>query len=491
MAPIEGYWQGPARATKPAIEVMEYRFQMRIIRSLVAAALLLPALTETVQAATPGSPVPTLAWGLPFLGMLLSIAAFPIVAPRFWHRHMAWVAAFWSLALLLPLAVTAGIAVAARAIWHAELHEHLPFVLLLLALFTAGGGILVRGGPAGTPAGNTFLLAIGTVLAGIMGTTGAAMVLIHPLLRGNAHRERKRHLVLFFIFLVANIGGATTPLGDPPLYIGFLHGVPFFWPIKNLLGPMALSSALLLAIFYGLDRYLAAREPSPPQVERFRLRGWLNIALIAVVVATVLTQGVWSPPEITLLGEHAGLDALAAMTVFVIVTLVSVRFTPRAIRQGNDFTWHPIVEVALLFAALFLTIGPVLAMLDAGFDGPLAFLLGVTKHADGQFNALAMFWLTGVLSAFLDNAPTYLVFFQLAGGDPVVLTTTLNPVLRAIAAGAVFFGALTYIGNAPNMMVRSIASHRGVKMPGFFTYLGFAAIVLLPVFGLVSLVYIR
>ena len=464
---------------------------MRIRRSLAHLAIVAVAAVPAPAFAAAHGPVPAPIWGLPFLGMLLSIAVFPIVAPRFWHRRMAWVAGFWSVALLLPLAATAGIGVAAQAVWHAELREHLPFVLLLLALFTTGGGILVRGGPAGTPAGNTFLLAIGTVLAGIMGTTGAAMVLIHPLLRGNAHRAKKLHLVLFFIFLVANIGGATTPLGDPPLYIGFLQGVPFFWPLQNLLGPMALSSALLLAIFYAIDRYLAASEPPPPKPEPFHLRGKFNIALIGVVVATVLMQGLWFPEPITLLGEKIGPDALLAMAIFVVITLISVKFTPRAIREGNDFTWHPIEEVAILFAALFLTIGPVLAMLEAGFDGPLAFLLDLTKQADGQFNTLAIFWLTGILSAFLDNAPTYLVFFQLAGGDPVALTTTLNPVLRAIAAGAVFFGALTYIGNAPNMMVRSIASHRGVKMPGFFTYLGLAAIVLLPVFGLVSLVYIR
>ncbi len=491
MARAQGYWHGPTGATKPAIELAGYRFQMRMTRSLPAAGLLLLVLADASQAAMPADPTPALAWGLPFAGMLLSIAVFPILAPRVWHRRMGWISGFWIMALLLPITVASGATAAARVVWHAELHEHLPFVLLLLALFTTGGGILVRGGPAGTPRGNVFMLALGTALAGVMGTTGASMVLIHPLLRANAHRARKRHLVIFFIMLVANIGGSTTPLGDPPLYIGFLQGVPFLWPLRNLLGPMVLASAILLAIFFILDRHLAAREPPPPKPERFRLRGKFNILLIGVVILAVLLQGLWDPPEILLLGETIGIDSLSAMAVFVAVTLISIGFTPRAVRQGNDFTWAPIQEVAVLFAAIFITIGPVMAMLDAGLHGPLAAVLGLTMRADRQFSPVAIFWLTGLLAAFLDNAPTYLVFFHLAGGDPVALTGVLNPVLRAISAGAIFFGALTYIGNAPNMMVRSIASHRGVRMPGFFTYLALSAIVLLPVFGLISLVYIR
>ena len=497
MARTERYWQGPARATELATERMGFRFQMRIwlipgrAMVFVIGAVVLSSMAFPAQAAMPAGLVPSPIWGLPFAGMLLSIALLPILAPRFWHRRMAWVAGFWALALLVPIAVVSGIGASARAVWTAELHEHLPFVLLLLALFTAGGGILMRGGPAGTPVGNSIMLAIGTLLAGVMGTTGAAMVLIHPLLRANAHRANKRHLVVFFILLVANIGGATSPLGDPPLYIGFLQGVPFLWPVQNLLGPMALASAILLAVFFALDTYFAAREPPPPAREPFHLRGTFNILLIGVVIAAVLLQGVWHPDTVTLLGESIGLDSLVSMAVFVVVTLISIRFTPRAVRAGNDFTWAPMEEVAVLFAAIFITIGPVMAMLDAGLAGPLAPLLGLTMHADGQFDPVAMFWLTGMLSAFLDNAPTYLVFFHLAGGDAAELTGSLNHVLRAISAGAVFFGALTYIGNAPNMMVRSIAAHRGVKMPGFFVYLGLAGILLLPVFAIVSLVYIR
>jgi Na+/H+ antiporter NhaD/arsenite permease-like protein len=399
---------------------------------------------------------------------------------------MGLVALFWSLALLIPMALIAGTGVAAYALWHAAWTEFFPFVLLLLALFSAGGGILVRGGPAGTPFGNTSTLALGIVLAGLMGTTGAAMVLIHPLLRANAHRARKLHIVIFFIVLVANIGGATTPLGDPPLYIGFLEGVPFFWPLQSLLKPMLMVACPVLAIFYGLDRYLAAKEPPPAAPEKFHLRGKFNILLIFVVVLTVLGQGIWHPGNVSLLGQQVPIERLVAMAIFLVVTGISVALTPLAVREGNDFNWHPMEEVGTLFAALFLTIGPVMAMLDAGMNGPMAFLLRLTQTADGTLNPIAIFWLTGILSAFLDNAPTYLVFFHLAGGNAAELTGPLNPVLTAISAGAVFFGALTYIGNAPNMMVRSIAAHRGVKMPGFFVYLALASALLLPIFALLS-----
>ena len=461
----------------------------------VLAAGFAPLWAAPAWAAGPGAPgaeaAPGLVWGLPFAALLLAIAFGPMLAPRFWHRRMGLIAAVVSLALLLPLALLRGPEAAFHGVWHAALEEYLPFISLLLALFTAGGGIMVEGGRIGTPAGNTALLALGTLLAGVMGTTGVAMVLIHPLLRGNAHRARKVHLVVFFIVLVANVGGATTPLGDPPLYLGFLEGVPFFWPLRNLTIPLLIVALPLLAGFWLLDWWLARAEPKPPPPRRLRVRGQRNAVLVLLVVATVLLQGVWHPGSVVLLGQRIGLERLVGMAVFAAITAASLLITPRALRHRNLFSWEPMREVAVLFAAIFVTIGPVLDMLAAAQAGPLAPLLALTSNANGEPSPLAYFWLAGLLSGFLDNAPTYLVFFNMAGGDPAALTGHLAPVLRALSSGAVFFGALTYVGNAPNMMVRAIAAHRGVRMPGFFAYILYAGALLMPLFGVLTLIYAR
>jgi len=382
-----------------------------------------------------------------------------------------------------------GIGAAAAAIWHALLIDYLPFVTLLLALYAAGGGVLLRGGPAGTPRGNTVMLALGMAMGVVMGTTGASMVLIHPLLRANAHRRRKVHLVVFVIVLVANASGALTPLGNPPLYIGLLHGVPFFWPARHLLAPLLVVAVLLLTLFYLIDRHLAASEAPAPRAERFRVRGWGNVALILLVVAVVLAQGFVRPWAVVVLGESVIVSQFGGVAVLLLVALVSVAFTPRAIRQSNDFTWQPMAEVAILFAAIFITIGPVVAMLHAGLDGPIAPLLRLSRDGGGQNLPLMYFWLTGILSALLDNAPTYLVFFELAGIHPTALSGAEGVTLAAISAGAVFFGGLTYIGNAPNMMLRAIAAHRGVRMPGFFGFALLASVLLLPALAVVGLLF--
>ena len=405
---------------------------------------------------------------IPFLGLLLSIAVLPALAPRFWHRHMTLVAAFWTLALLLPRAWFQGDAL--HAAWHVLLLDYLPFVTLLLALYTVGGGILLEGGPWGTPAGNTLLLAIGTLLAGVVGTTGVSMVLIHPFLRANAHRRRRVHLVVFFIVLCANAGGITTPLGNPPLYLGFLHGVPFFWPLQALTVSLLIVAVPLLGVFWVLDTRLA--EAPAPVPRRLRLRGQWNVLLLALVVAAVLGQGFWRPGDVSLFGVTTGLERLAGVAIFLAVTAASLLTTPRAVRDGNLFTWSPMLEVGVLFAALFVTVEPASGVLEAA------------SHRFGQPGPLVSFWATGVLSAVLDSAPAYLVFFGLSGGEPGVT-------LQAISAGAVFFGALTYVGNAPNLMVRAIAAHRGIRMPGFFGYMGWASLMLLPGLVALSLLFFR
>jgi Na+/H+ antiporter NhaD/arsenite permease-like protein len=430
-------------------------------------------------------PSPDVLWGVPFAGMLLSIALFPVVAPHFWHRRMGAVALGWILVLLVQEAVVIGPHVAAAAAWHAVLGEYLPFVTLLLGLYTAGGGILLRGGLRGTPVGNSAMLAVATLLASVMGTIGASVVLIHPLLHANAHRRRRVHLVVFFIVLAGNAGGALSPLG-PPLYIGFLEKVPFFWPLLHLGLPWLLLVVLELGGFYLLDRWLARSEAQAAKVGKLRLRGWANVAMVLIVGASVVAQGVVDFGQVTLLGQVVGVSRLGGILLCVAVAGLSLAITPRAVRQENDFSWHPMYEVAVLFAAIFITIQPVIDMLHAGLAGPLAPLLRLTTNEAGQPVPLAFFWLAGILSAFLDNAPTYLVFFKLAGDDPVAKN---GVVLQALSAGAVFFGGLTYIGNAPNLMLRAISAHRGVRMPGFFMFTFYAALALLPAFVLMSLLF--
>lgn len=438
----------------------------------------------------------SLAWGVPFVGILLSIALAPLMAPAFWHHHYGKVSAFWMVALLLPFALTFGFELTWQAVVHTLLAEFFPFIILLLSLFAVTGGILLRGNLRGTPATNVTLLGIGTGLASVMGTTGASMLLIRPLLRANDARLHRTHVVVFFIFLVANIGGSLTPLGDPPLFLGFLKGVDFFWTTTAMFLPMAITSGILLALFYVIDRWLSGQpgewlphDPTPDSP--LRLDGWLNLlAFGPLILASVLVSGIWRPGvAFTVAGTPVELQNLARDVALLVITGASVWLTPAAVRKGNHFEWAPIVEVAKLFAAIFITIIPVIAILRAGSSGSMAPLVALVSEANGQPDNAVYFWLTGLLSSFLDNAPTYLVFFNLAGGDAETLMGPLATTLTAISAGAVFMGANTYIGNAPNFMVRAIAASRGVPMPSFFGYMGWSAIILLPVFGLLTYLF--
>ncbi|MFT0858567.1 sodium:proton antiporter [Ancylobacter sp. G4_0304] len=439
----------------------------------------------------------SLIWGIPFAGMLLSIALFPLLLPHFWHHHYGKVALFWGLAFLIPFIAVEGGDVAIYEVVHAALLEYIPFIILLFALFTISGGILLSGNLHGSPAVNTLLLAIGTVLASIIGTTGASMVLIRPLLRANDNRRHNVHTVVFFIFLVSNIGGSLTPLGDPPLFLGFLKGVDFFWTTQHLFHDTALIAAILLAVFYVLDRYFYGKEEGmpakadpTPDTEALRLIGLRNIPLLGGVIAAILMSALWKPGiEFNIAGTHLPLPSLARDVTLLVLAGISVWITPAFIRERNGFDWEPIREVAKLFAAIFLTIIPVIAILKAGPDGVLAPLVAlVTDENGGPVNA-GYFWMTGILSGFLDNAPTYLVFFNLAGGDAQELMARYAVTLEAISAGAVFMGALTYIGNAPNFMVLAIAKSRGVNMPSFFGYMAWSGVFLLPCFALLTWLY--
>ncbi|MFN7758935.1 MAG: sodium:proton antiporter [Betaproteobacteria bacterium] len=439
-----------------------------------------------------------LAWVLPFVAILLAIALCPLLTPGFWHHHFGKVSAACALAFLLPCAALFGPAQALALVLHTLIAEYLPFIILLTALFTVTGGIHIRGNLHGTPLVNTGILAAGTALASVMGTTGASMLLIRPLLRANDARRHKVHVVVFFIFLVANIGGSLTPLGDPPLFLGFLKGVDFFWTTRHMLAPMLLSSLVLLALFFLIDSWYfrhkeerLAYDPTPDSP--LRIEGWINLLVFGpLILLAVLVSGAWKPGiEFNLLGTEVGLQSLLRDAVLVLLIALSLHLTPRPVRAANHFDWGPMKEVAKLFAGIFVTIVPVLAILNAGSRGALAPLVALVSDTAGRPDNVMYFWLTGALSSFLDNAPTYLVFFNLAGGDAQVLMHSLTPTLVAVSAGAVFMGANTYIGNAPNFMVKAVAESRGVQMPSFFGYMLWSGGILLPLFVLLTFVFFR
>lgn len=444
---------------------------------------------------------------IPFIGILLSIAIFPLVAPTFWHHHFPKISAAWAVIFAVPfLIIYRGAAF--HEIVHIILVDYIPFIIVLWGLFTIGGGIVLRGTLVGTPAVNTLLLLIGTLLASWVGTTGAAMLLIRPVIRANAWRKNKKHIIIFFIFLVANIGGSLTPLGDPPLLLGFIHGVPFFWTLR-LIVQMSFVVVILLTLFYLLDSYFLKREsetrPVAESGEPIRLEGLHNFLFLGGVLALVYMSGTLELPDVSILGVHIPLQDIYRNLGIILMLVLSLRTTRRELRDANDFTWAPIQEVAYLFAGIFITIIPALAMLRAGSEGGMGFVIDNVKQPWHYF------WVTGTLSSFLDNAPTYLTFFNtalgklhltegevtlfLAGsaaeGNLLVRLQTFETLLVAISIGAVFMGANTYIGNAPNFMVRSIAEENKIPMPSFFGYMFWSVLILVPLFVLVTFVFLR
>ena len=431
-------------------------------------------------------------WVLPFIGILLSIATGPLLFPKIWHAHYGKIALGWGVLTLVPLAIFYGAPAALVVFVHTMLAEYMSFILLLSALYTVAGGILVTGSIHASPWNNAGVLALGTLIASIVGTAGAAMILIRPLIRANEGRKQNAHVVVFFVILVANIGGALTPLGDPPLFIGFLHGIEFFWTAQHLWLQTMIVAAPVLAIFLGVDLWhfcneAATRGTAPTEPLRL-LSGRINFLLIGIIIAAILTSAVWKPGVVfSIHGTKIELQNLLRDGVLILVALASLLLTPDEHRAANGFTWEPIREVAILFAGIFVAIIPVMAMLQAGPDGTFAFLLQAVTTRDGSAHEAAYFWLTGGLSAFLDNAPTYLVFFELAGGDARQLMGPLAGTLASISMGAVYMGALTYIGNAPNFMVYAIAQERGIRMPNFFGYMLWAGIILVPLFALLTL----
>ncbi len=464
---------------------------------LLAVLTFLPSLAEAAEHAPhiPGAEL-SIIWAVPFACMLLSIALGPLFFAHFWEHHFGKVAVFWGMAFLIPCAIVYGMNTALYEGLHSILLEYIPFIVLLFALFTVAGGVRLTGTLVGTPAVNTGLLLTGTVLASWMGTTGAAMLLIRPLLRANAHRKYRVHQVVFFIFLVANIGGSLTPLGDPPLFLGYLKGVDFFWTLQNLFLKTVFMAVCLLGIYFLIDTILYKKEgsPVPPQEpgatqEKLGLEGKINLVLLlGIILAVLLSGGADLGVLFSVMGIEVTVASAARDAFLLFIAWLSWKLTSRESRELNGFTWGPILEVGKLFFGIFLSMIPAIAILRAGTDGALAGLINTVFH-DGQPVNAAFFWLTGALSSFLDNAPTYVVFFNTAGGDPQALMTTMSGTLAAISAGAVFMGANTYIGNAPNFMVRSIAEDRGVPMPSFFGYMMWSCGILVPLFVVMTFIF--
>jgi Na+/H+ antiporter NhaD/arsenite permease-like protein len=436
---------------------------------------------------------------LPFAALLLMIAVAPLFVPHWWHsnRNKALVAALVSLPVLFQMGIAWG--EPGRAALGERAHEYFGFIVVIAALFVITGGIHIRGSLAGTPLVNTGMLALGAVLANLLGTTGASVLLIRPLIRANKSRRRRTHLIVFFIFVVANCGGLLTPIGDPPLLLGFLKGVPFEWTLR--LWPQWLTAtAVLLAVFnlwdqWALDR--EERERSGSLLDRvmehqpLRVRGAAALAALGGVLVTIIFAG---------RAAAGGLPWVAGTQEAIITTLAVTAYfaTPHDNRTHNAFTFGPIVEVAVLFAGLFATMVPVLEILNAWSQGART-VLGMSF---GVSQPWEFFWTSGALSSVLDNAPTYLAFAASAAGlqgvpahGPFIGALAIDPegarILAAIATGSVFMGANTYIGNAPNFMVRAIAEENGIKMPSFFGYMAYSCGILLPIFVAISLLFFR
>ena len=478
---------------------------MKKLSALAAALLGVLAFSVTAMAESPagetGTAVPSLLYCIPFAGILLCIALFPLVKPTWWEEHQAPVVLAWSLAFIVPFVIGFGAHHTAEVVLECLINDYLTFIVLLFGLFCVAGNITLEGDLAGSPRINVGLLLFGTLLSSWVGTTGASMLMVRPIIKMNSWRKRKRHIMIFFIFLISNIGGCLTPIGDPPLLMGFMRGVPFFWSLR-LLPILAFNAAVLLFVFYHLDMrsyrkdIAEGRKPdiSKPGTE-IRIAGLHNLIFLAAIVVAVLLSG--TLPSLPLFrnadGTVRGIPILGEVTltwpavieiaIILASAWLSFRTTSAKVRTENHFTWGAIKEVAILFIGIFITMQPALMILKAN---------GASLGLDSPYQ---MFWATGALSSFLDNTPTYLVFLNTAGslgfteGIATALGTVPVKMLVAISCGAVFMGANTYIGNAPNFMVKSISDENGVRMPSFFGYILWSLGFLIPVFILDTLIF--
>lgn len=416
---------------------------------------------------------------LPFVGILLCIAILPLVYAHWWHQNVNKLIV--SIGLSIPVVVYLAILGRMGDVKHQILLDYIPFLALLGSLFYISGGIVLRGNIAPTAQNNTVILGLGSILASLIGTTGASMLLIRPLLRNNETRRYKVHTVIFFIFCVSNIGGLLTPLGDPPLFLGYLRGVPFEWTLK-LFPEWLVTLTILLTIYYFWDRYYYKKDHGDKirnTNEATRVVGGVNFLLLMGVVLTVAFVNEHYEPFRSLIKSNEYFKLLQVIPLLVLCGL-SYILTNKTFRKENKFHWHPILEVAALFLGIFVTMIPALILLKTH---------GASLGIDTPFK---YFWATGLFSSFLDNAPTYVVFLTLAQGSETVafVVEQMPNVLAGISLGAVFMGANTYIGNAPNFMVKAVAEDAGIKMPTFLEYMIYSIAILMPVFALVSYIFL-
>ena len=438
---------------------------------------------------------------IPFAGLLLSIAVMPLIKPDWWEKHQPLAVAFWSVLFIVPFAAKYGMFTMGETVLECVVNDYLTFIILLFGLFCVAGNITIDGEFAGSPRINTALFVLGTLLSSVIGTTGSSMLLVRPFIKMNSWRKRKSHIMIFFIFLISNMGGCLTPIGDPPLLMGFMRGVPFFWSLK-LFHILIFNMIILLTLFYFLDRRAYRKdiaEGRKPDIREpgthVRIVGLHNLIYVAMIVGAVILSGMLpgmsafqnadgTVKGIHILGEVTlGFPSVIEIVIILLAAFLSFKTTKEEVRIRNHFTWGAIQEVAVLFIGIFITMQPALALLKT--MGPN---LGITEPYQ-------MFWSTGMLSSFLDNTPTYLVFLTTAGtlGFTSGITTTVGTIsvqiLEAISCGAVFMGANTYIGNAPNFMVKSISDENGVRMPSFFGYMVWSFGILVPVFIIDTLVF--
>lgn len=467
---------------------------------VLAAVLAFPANVWAAGSGEAAAQVPV--WlCIPFAGLLLCIAVMPLVKGEWWKAHQPLVVGFWIAAMVIPFIVVYGAGKTVETVLECTVNDYLTFIILLFGLFCVSGNITMEGDFAGSPRINVGLLALGTLLSSCIGTTGASMLMVRPVIKMNSWRKRKSHIMVFFIFMVSNMGGCLTPIGDPPLLMGFMRGVPFFWSL-HLLPMLLFNMAILLFAFYHLDKWAYRRdiaEGRKPDISKpgteFRIDGLHNIVFLLMIVGAVILSGVL--PGMPAFQDGAGnvkgihifgevtlsFPALIEIAVILLAAWLSFRTTKQEIRRRNHFTWGAIKEVAVLFIGIFITMQPALMLLKS--VGPE---LGLTQP-------FQLFWATGALSSFLDNTPTYLVFLTTAGtlgitsGIATSLGTVPAKLLSAISCGAVFMGANTYIGNAPNFMVKSISDENGVNMPSFFGYMLCSLAFLVPVFIIDTFVF--